>query len=94
MAVDARSHAAEPREAAFLPRKKTTALEFPRRLPHKLSRTPPTSGSERRRHAAQAEWAGACARARQDGGGKEPRRGAPGGSGRGQAALPGGVPIA
>lgn len=49
-----------PREAAFSPfknkktKKKTTALPFPRRPPHKLRRTPPTSGSVGRRHAAQA----------------------------------------
>lgn len=74
----------KPREAAFLPGE-TTALTFPRRPPHKLRWTPPTSGSVWRRHAAQAHWAGppprACACALEDGGGREPGRRALWGSG-------------
>lgn len=76
-----------PGEAASLSLRKTTALTFPRRRPHKLSRTPPTSGSVWRRHAAQAQWAGACAGA----GGRrreEPGRAALGPSGRGCLQFP------
>lgn len=37
---------------------KLPRFTFPRRPPHKLRRTPPTSGSVWRCHAAQAQWAG------------------------------------
>lgn len=49
-----------PEEAASLSRslEKLPRFTFPRRPPHKLRRTPPTSGSVWRRHAAQAQWAG------------------------------------
>lgn len=49
-----------PEEAASLSRslEKQPRFTFPRRPPHKLRRTPPTSRSVWRRHAAHAQWAG------------------------------------
>lgn len=65
---------AKPERPAVL-RWKITRLAFPRRRPHKLERTPPTSGSVRRPHAAQAQWAGASASAAGEGGWKAGARG-------------------
>lgn len=59
LATDARSLLRGQIRKPRLSRSKNDRLAFPRRQPHKLGQTPPTSGSVRRLHAAQAQRAGA-----------------------------------